>query len=252
MKEHTCIPIYRHTFSFWNTDPKIQTQEKRIEALANIEEIVCIRFKLYRNKWKSLCFFCPCLMHTIMQVVDAYRMDKIMLIFCSANTAAACATIDLNKCVCVYIVMLKISLILMSAVYFFAFYLFQPLHWYFVNCSTLVSPRGPDRSRRGGGVHGEMQQPTSLYELEERTSSLENHVDPMCHWFCGYYVETNMYICRHLFLNVKIWTQAMFSIFWFCVNPLLVESLFGNLNIRTQVVELLMSLLSNSMLTLNP
>jgi hypothetical protein len=128
MKEHTCIPIYRHTFSFWNTDPKIQTQEKRIEALANIEEIVCIRFKLYRNKWKSLCFFCPCLMHTIMQVVDAYRMDKIMLIFCSANTAAACATIDLNKCVCVYIVMLKISLILMSAVYFFAFYLFQPLH----------------------------------------------------------------------------------------------------------------------------
>jgi hypothetical protein len=37
----------------------------------------------------------------------------------------------------------------------------------------------------------------------------------------------------------------MLSNFLFCVNPLFVESLFGNLNIQTQVVELLISLFSN-------
>jgi hypothetical protein len=40
--------------------------------------------------------------------------------------------------------------------------------------------------------------------------------------------------------------------YFLCVNPLFVESLFGKLNIHTQVVELLISLFSNSMSTLNP
>jgi hypothetical protein len=60
-------------------------------------------------------------------------------------------------------------------------------------------------------------------------------------------------ICIYVFtsfLNVKIWTQATFSIFFVSILCLSNHCLVSS--IHTQVVELLISLFSNSMSTLNP
>jgi hypothetical protein len=78
-----------------------------------------------------------------------------------------------NKYVCVYIDMLNLPHFNVR-MYACGFCFSNHCTDIFVNCSTFVSPQGR-----------EMQQHTSFRELEERTSSLGNHVDshvPLTLW----------------------------------------------------------------------